>query len=263
MDETPDRKERAVVLHRSRAWTDAASRGYELLIVDGKLQWSLIHFWPGNAVSIRTQQEITPQRWTHVAVSYDGSSRASGLRIYVDGQVAETEVVRDGLTRTIAGGGYDHIDLGERFRDRGFKDGKMDDFRVFPIELTEWEVTLMAKSTGEDFPPDGSDVLSDALRDLQDEHEIELHPETVNVRHQLLAAREKLFAFQDTLFNIMVMQELEHPKPAYLLIRGEYHLRDIEVPAATPLLLNPFPEDQPVNRLGFARWTVAGNIHAP
>ena len=35
---TPDVKERAVVFHRSRAWTDAASRGYELLIEDGRLE---------------------------------------------------------------------------------------------------------------------------------------------------------------------------------------------------------------------------------
>ena len=52
---TPDVKERAVVFHRSRAWTDAASRGYELLIEDGRLKWSLIHFWPGNAISIRAK----------------------------------------------------------------------------------------------------------------------------------------------------------------------------------------------------------------
>jgi len=38
---TPGVKERAVVFHRSRAWTDAASRGYELLIEDGHLKWSL------------------------------------------------------------------------------------------------------------------------------------------------------------------------------------------------------------------------------
>jgi hypothetical protein len=36
--QTPDEKERAVVLHRSQAWTDAASRGYELLIEEGKHQ---------------------------------------------------------------------------------------------------------------------------------------------------------------------------------------------------------------------------------
>ena len=64
--QTPDLKERAVVFHRSRAWTDAASRGYELLIEDGKLKWSLIHFWPGNAISIRAQENLPLKTWTHV-----------------------------------------------------------------------------------------------------------------------------------------------------------------------------------------------------
>ncbi|HEY0075543.1 MAG TPA: DUF1549 domain-containing protein, partial [Abditibacteriaceae bacterium] len=77
--QTPDLKERAVVFHRSRAWTDAASRGYELLIEDGKLKWSLIHFWPGNAISIRAKEQLPLKQWTHVMVSSDGSSGARGL----------------------------------------------------------------------------------------------------------------------------------------------------------------------------------------
>jgi hypothetical protein len=59
---TPDVKERAVVLHRSRAWTDAASRGYELLIEEGRLKWSLIHFWPGNAISVRSPRAAAAER---------------------------------------------------------------------------------------------------------------------------------------------------------------------------------------------------------
>ena len=55
---TPDVKERAVVFHRSRAWTDSGSRGYQLLIEEGKLSWSLIHFWPGNALRIKTKQQV-------------------------------------------------------------------------------------------------------------------------------------------------------------------------------------------------------------
>ncbi len=50
---TPDVKDRAVIIHRSMAWTDAGSRGYQLLIEDGKLSVGLIHFWPGNAIGIR------------------------------------------------------------------------------------------------------------------------------------------------------------------------------------------------------------------
>src|SRR5262249_12070996 len=55
---TPDYKDRAVIVHRSMAWTDAGSRGYQLLIEDGKLSAGLIHFWPGNAIGIRTEDPL-------------------------------------------------------------------------------------------------------------------------------------------------------------------------------------------------------------
>ena len=63
--QTPDLKERAVVMHRSRAWTDAGSRGYELLIEEGRLKWSLIHFWPGDAISIRATAPLPLNTWVH------------------------------------------------------------------------------------------------------------------------------------------------------------------------------------------------------
>jgi len=211
---TPDVKERAVVFHRSRAWTDAASRGYELLIEDGRLKWSLIHFWPGNAISIRTKQPLKVNEWTQVVVTYDGSSRAAGLRLYVNSQLADVEVIRDALTKTIAGGGGDNISLGERFRDRGFKGGFIDDFRVF-----------------------GRDVSSPTY-----------------ASEALKQARAELFAFQDAQTEIMVMKELPQPKKAYVLTRGEYDKREDEVGPVTPAFLSPFPKDAPKNRLGYAQW---------
>ncbi len=51
--------------------------------------------------------------------------------MYVDGKLAEVEIVKDPLMRDITGGGGDNISLGERFRDRGFKGGLIDDFAVF------------------------------------------------------------------------------------------------------------------------------------
>ncbi len=215
--QTPDVKERAVVFHRSRAWTDAASRGYELLIEEGKLKWSLIHFWPGNAISIRAKQPLPIKEWTQVVVTYDGSSRAAGLRLYVNGQLAEVEVIRDALTKTIQGGGGDNISLGERFRDRGFKGGMIDDFRVF-----------------------NRDVSSEAA-----------------VNEALGKARAEFYAHQDAQKEIMVMRELPQPKQAYVLTRGEYDKRAEEVGPATPAFLPPFPKNAPLNRLGYAQWLTA------
>ena len=128
---TPDVKKRAVVFHRSRAWTDAGSRGYQLLIEEGKLSASLIHFWPGNAIRVRTRAVIPTKQWLHVTITYDGSSRAEGLRIWVNGKPAPCDVVRDNLSKNVTGGGGNNITIGERFRDRGFTRGLVDEFQVF------------------------------------------------------------------------------------------------------------------------------------
>ena len=50
-----------MIIHRSMAWTDAGSRGYQLLIEDGKLSVGLIHFWPGNAIGIRAIEPLLAQ----------------------------------------------------------------------------------------------------------------------------------------------------------------------------------------------------------
>lgn len=219
---TPDLKERAVVLHRSRAWTDAASRGYELLLEEGKLKWSLIHFWPGDAISIRAKENLPLNEWVQVVVTNDGSSRANGLRLYVNGQLAEVEVIRDHLTKDITGGGGDNISLGERFRDRGFKGGCIDDLRVFD-------------------------------RDISASYDAKLEPQLA----ELKAVRAELTAFNDAQKEIMVMQELPQPKKAYVLFRGEYDKRGEEAPPVTPAFLSPFPKDAPLNRLGLAKWLTA------
>ena len=43
---------------------------------------------------------------------------------------AHTLVIKDDLNREITGGGGDNIALGERFRDRGFTGGEIDELRV-------------------------------------------------------------------------------------------------------------------------------------
>jgi hypothetical protein len=253
---TPDFKDRAVVFHRSRAWTDSGSRGYELLIEDGRLKWSLIHFWPGNAISIIAQKPLPLNQWTHVVVASDGSSRAAGLRLYVDGRPAEIKVVRDHLTRQITGGGGDNIALGERFRDRGFKHGAIDDFRVFNRELSPLEA-LAAFA-----PEEANAVLARSVKDLSPNDREQLfacYLATVDAEwpkhlEALKAARRQANVAVDEMREIMVMRELPQPKKAYVLFRGQYDQRREEVQPGTPAALPPMAADLPRNRLGLARW---------
>ena len=253
---TPDVKDRAVVLHRSRAWTDAASRGYELLIEDGRLKWSLIHFWPGDAISIKAVDPVPLNEWVHVTVSSDGSSRAAGLNLFVNGQPAVTNVVRDHLTRDITGGGGDTIALGERFRDRGFTGGAVDELRVFHRALTPLEVQeVFAPGTLATVWSKDVAALSEADREAL--FAVYLATADEPYRQQLAAvrsAREKQSQLADAAREIMVMRDMPEPKTAYVLKRGEYNLRQDAVEPGTPAALLPFPDDQPKNRLGLARW---------
>jgi hypothetical protein len=50
------------------------------------------------------------------------------------------------------------------------------------------------------------------------------------------------------------MRESTKPRPAYILTRGDYTSLGEKVDRETPDWLPPFPENQPRNRLGFAKW---------
>ena len=256
---TPHHKERTVVFSRSRAWTDAGSRGYQMLLRDGHLSASLIHFWPGNAINVRTKAKLRKDEWHHVAITYDGSTKAAGLVIYVNGKMAETEIHKDNLYKNITGGGGDTIVIGQRFRDVGFAGGLVDDFRVFKRELTGGEVAqihdgeslakLLAKP---------ADALGQAERDTLREYFLA----TANESHdaqltKLRASRARVTKLLDGKVEIMVMEEMPlNPRSTFVLKRGVYSAPGERVRAATPRSLSPFPKGAPSNRLGLAKWLV-------
>jgi hypothetical protein len=251
--QAPSPYDRAVVFHRSRAWTDAASRGYELLVDQGHLQWSLIHFWPGDAASVRMKEPLPLGTWTHVTVTSDGSGKALGLQIFINGRPAATTTVRDCLTREITGGGGDTITIGERFRDHGFKNGLVDEFRVFDRELSSLEVrelaepgTLAAAVTAR------SEHDAEALAAYAAAHDAQV----VAKRKTLEDVRRRRDELAEKPAEIMVMKELPSPKVAYVLERGDYDKRGEVVEPGTPAVLPPFPPDAPRNRLGLATWLV-------
>jgi hypothetical protein len=126
----PRHFDRAVIFHRSQAWTDSGSRGYELLLENGRLSVGLIHFYPGNAIRVVAKEKLPINQWKHVAITYDGSSRASGVTLFLDGQPVACEVIRDCLTKNMHDAGVKDLAVGQRFRDVGFKDGRVDEFKV-------------------------------------------------------------------------------------------------------------------------------------
>ena len=245
----PSSSDRSVIFHRSKAWTDAGSRGYELIIDQDHLRWSLIHFWPGDAASIRMIEKVPINRWIHIVVCSDGTGLADGLTISLDGHQTKTKVIQDNLTRTILGGGGNTITIGERMRDHGFKNGSVDEFRVFnrvlsSLEIQEcYEPGSLTKTiqSGTDFHGIGDYLTSN------DKNVLQHHKQLRN----LCETRNKLI---EKSAEIMVMRESPQPKQAYVLTRGEYDKRAEPVQPSTPTVLPSFSGELPRNRLGLARW---------
>ena len=247
---SPEAFERAVIFHRSRAWTDAGSRGYELLVDQGHLNAALVHFDPGNSIRIRTKEPLPLNSWHHVVMTYDGSSRAAGLTLYLNGKRVEVEVIRDVLTKDIPGGGEEHIILGARFRDHGFTHGKIDDVHVYSRELTPLETARLHQT-------ESGAATPAVYSDMSEWKKTWRHTQDAVYQKALALLRERRKAFAEAVEavpEIMVMKEMAEPRQTFVLTRGEYTLRAEPVESKTPTALSPFPKTYPHNRLGLARW---------
>ena len=251
-------KSRGVIYRRSRGWDDAGSIGYELTKEGDRLSAKLCHFWPGDAICVETTTPIAANQWQHVVVTYDGSSRASGLKIYVDGDLADTVIVQDHLTRTITQWrqGYDDLAIGSRYRDRGFTHGKVDEFRVFDRELASIEARQLfdGKSIHELRSTPRAE-WTDTQATLALEYFASAVDESVrDAANDLMIARQQLNEIIDSIPAITVMREQAEPRTSYVLTRGVYDQRGEPVAAGTPDFLPAFPDGAPRDRLGLARW---------
>ena len=128
-------------------------RGFDLNY-SGTLQAHLISSWDGNAIRVSTMERFDSSQWHHVAVTYDGSSRSRGLKIYLDGALATLQVTVDRLSETIRSD-FPFI-MGGRER-RDYYQGRVDEVRAYDRVLTADEIfELYDRERSNLNPADGS-----------------------------------------------------------------------------------------------------------
>ena len=262
---------RMVVAHQSVAAEDAAFRGLQLVIEDGHPEFSLIHFWPGDAIRVRSKESIPVDQWSHIAVTYDGLSRADGIGLFVDGVRQEVDVDRDTLTRDIKHRtdwgdlktGEVKFELGARHRDIGFRGGRLDDLQLFRRRISDAEVLAVyqqasasqtgASQTGASENAGGGG-MTDEMR--LDHYLVTVDDDVREAREALLAAAAEENELYSGVRMIMTMQEMETPRQNFILNRGEYDNRGDEVTPGAPSFLSEDP-DAVTNRLELAEWLVS------
>lgn len=76
------------------------------------------------------------------------------------------------------------------------------------------------------------------------------------LRTDLKSTQEKRDALDKEVVATMVSKELDKPRPAWVLVRGQYDKHGDPVAPGVPAVLPPLPQAETTNRLTFARWLV-------
>ena len=236
-------------------------RGIELLWSKGRLKLNLIHRWGSDAIELATKAPLTKAGWHHVVIQHDGSRRAAGVRIIVDGAAAELKIERDTLTGSL--NNNQPLRLGRRDNGLGYY-GHLDDLRIFHRIVTADEASRWFWSDRLrgilSVPADKRDAAAQAtLRDYYINHIADTSARTT-IR-QTLDARAAEQAFRAALPKTLIMQERPEPRATHVLQRGVYNQPGDPVTAGFPQVLaaqQPNPaSDAPRTRLDLARWIVS------
>lgn len=247
-----------VIFHKSIAERLYNFRGYHLYLKDNKLELNLAHTAPSNAITLLSTESIPRDRWIQLTVTYNGSSKASGLRLFLDGAPMEMEVVMDQLTKDILfrTGKEPGLQLGAWDRGYGLKGASVDEVAVYDRVLTPFEVKILAGqgSWSTLLSQEKGELSAEALHALEQYYHTCVNPDKVRAGKELMRLRTALADSMESVRELMVMQEMSVPKKTYLLERGNYDSPGEQVFPNTPSFVLPFPEDLPRNRLGLAQW---------
>ncbi|MEM6342906.1 MAG: DUF1553 domain-containing protein [Bacteroidota bacterium] len=250
--------EKGVIFHKGDGAALYNFRGYQVGIEDNHLQWSLAHTMPYNAL-IKNGPELPRDEWAHLLMTYDGSSQAKGMKLYLNGKEVPGTVEADTLYKGIGFPGREPqpgLQIGARWRGKGIKGAFADEIIVYDRALGELEALQLAA------PKELSVLRSSKAEDLSDAQKAKLKAyylanyskayQTQLTELQSIRAAYNLA--HDTAQEVMIMQELPEQRASFILDRGQYDAYAERVFPATPASIMDLPEGYPKNRLGLTQW---------
>ncbi|MBI3380289.1 LamG domain-containing protein [Candidatus Gottesmanbacteria bacterium] len=119
----------------SKMENEHGNRGYEFFInKNNQLGVYLINTWSDNAIYVYGQTPVNNNLWHHVAMTYDGSSKAQGVKIYLDGKEQLSNISVDSLKDGIQNDVFPNI--GSRAGGNYIYNGIIDEVRIYNYALT-------------------------------------------------------------------------------------------------------------------------------
>jgi hypothetical protein len=244
--------------------------------------------WPDSAIEVRTKDRVRMDGSHHFIVNYEGSAKASGLKILVDGKPWETESVKDTLRGTFRTSAP--FEIGDKNLGGAFK-GRIGDLRIYSRILSDSEAenlavhlparVLLTRLAGKPAPEiatlqpekplEEADIGELEKAESKEEKQARVEKEDQAqlseyfLKHdapekfrqaysQLGELRKEKGKLEKSITTTMVMAEMSKPRDTFVLGRGQYENKGEKVTPGVPSFLPPMPEDLPRNRLGLAKW---------
>ncbi len=227
-------------------------KGYSLHLQNNQLRFIMAYSWPDNAIEMVSDQKLPIDEWSHVAVTYDGSSQASGVRLYLNGKPISSKILADQLKKSILYKpdihtyGFAGFRLGYRDKIKPFKSGAFDEIKIFNNRLSDLEVLF-------DFNQNEFELSKNNLAAHKQHFVLNDNRNYQSQLDSLVKNRIALNHLTKNISEIMVMGDLPSTRPTYILERGQYDAPSQQVYPGLPAALGGV-EDLPKNRLGLTQW---------
>lgn len=255
----PNELTHGVIFHSNKGSALYTYKGYQVSIEEDRFDVRLAHNFPYNAIHLKSSTQVPRNQWAYLVLTYDGSSEASGVRLYLNGEELPMEVKQNNLYKDIVfypkDGAHEppvdqHLKIGARWRGKGFTNGEVDEIKVYNRDLTAVEVRMVSGAKLKNVTT-GTSTIG---RQQFDYYLINQDAKYRNKLDQLKGLRKRRNRLIEPVFEVMVMDEMPEPRTAFILDRGIYDQPVEAVAPGTPNAVMPFEAEGKPDRLGLARW---------
>jgi cytochrome c553 len=232
-------------------------RGWDLWFENGRVGAHIVDKWPNSALKVMSKNPVEPANgWHHVFITYDGSAKSEGVKVYVDGAQQPTDTTNNTLKPEHSLKTKVPLKVGQRHTTGRLQKLLVADLRVYDRTLPGGDIANLAKaSRAQAIIGKAADKRTPAeVDELYGWWLLGMDKEYKALTDALAKIQQEEVAMKSRGTIAHVMSEKKDPAMAFVLSRGEYDRRKDKVAPEVPKSLPAMPADLPKNRLGLAKW---------